>query len=95
MDAKAFLRKILATDTLLARLARIASAVHQRQCPDRLAYAVGFLVLRWAASAFYKDITGFMILLPAVVLAALAAGRIAGVTAVFASLIGGWLAGRD
>jgi PAS domain S-box-containing protein len=91
MGATAFLRQILATDTLLARLARARPHSRAVNVLIGVAYAVGFLALRWAASAFYKDITGFMILLPAVVLAGLAAGRIAGVTAVFASLIGGWL----
>lgn len=49
------------------------------------------LGVRWAFSAFYGDITGFMILLPAVILAALAGGRTAGFAATTTALAGGWL----
>ncbi|RYE55186.1 MAG: PAS fold family protein, partial [Hyphomicrobiales bacterium] len=42
-------------------------------------------------AVYYKDITGFIILLPAVALAGLSAGRIAGLASVFGSLCGGWL----
>ncbi|WP_235562739.1 PAS domain S-box protein [Brevundimonas sp. Root1423] len=56
-----------------------------------LAFAAASLALRWALSGFYGQISGFIILLPGVVLAALAAGRVAGVTTVVASLFGGWI----
>lgn len=49
------------------------------------------LAVRWALGFFYGGLTGFMILLPAVIVAALAAGRAGGVTAVVACLVGGWL----
>ena len=91
MGAGTFFRRIPTTDALLARLARTRPHSVGTSVLIGLAYAASFLLLRWAASAFYKDITGFMILLPAVVLAALTAGRVAGFTAVFASLMGGWL----
>ena len=91
MDATAFFRGSLATDSLLARLARARPRSPGAKVLIGALYAVAFLLLRWAASVFYQDIAGFMILLPSVVLAALMAGRIAGVTAVVTSLIGGWL----
>ena len=56
-----------------------------------LAFAAASLVLRWALSGFYGQISGFIILLPGVVLASLAAGRLAGLTTVLASLFGGWI----
>jgi PAS domain S-box-containing protein len=52
--------------------------------------AVGLLI-RAALNGFYGNITGFMILLPAVIVASLTAGRIAGVVATLACLVGGWL----
>jgi PAS domain S-box-containing protein len=61
----------------------------------RLAIGIGFaaavLALRWALGFFYGSLTGFMILLPGVVLAAIAAGRVAGVTAMVVALLGGWV----
>ena len=53
--------------------------------------AVLALAFRWVLTPLYGNVTGFMILLPAVVLAALAAGRIAGATAAVACLLGGWI----
>ncbi|CAN5231178.1 hypothetical protein BH10PSE2_BH10PSE2_17400 [soil metagenome] len=79
------------TDAILARLTRARPRSPVVKAVIGLGYAGAFLILRWAFSAFYQDITGFMILLPAVVLAGLAAGRTAGVTAVLGCLIGGWL----
>ncbi|CAN7376406.1 PAS domain S-box protein [Brevundimonas sp. LjRoot202] len=52
--------------------------------------AVVMLLVRATLSGFYADVAGFMILLPAVVVAALAGGRTAGVVAVFVCLFGGW-----
>ncbi|HEY1225313.1 MAG TPA: PAS domain S-box protein [Brevundimonas sp.] len=52
--------------------------------------ACAALAVRWALAPLYGSVTGFMILLPAVVLAALAAGRLAGAVAAVACLLGGW-----
>ena len=52
--------------------------------------AVVMLALRKALEGLYGDVTGFMILLPAVMIAALAGGIVAGLTAVVACLLGGW-----
>jgi PAS domain S-box-containing protein len=81
---------------MLARLARARGRPWWRNAITGLAFAAGGLALRWAGQAFYGEVTGFIILLPAVVLASLAGGRIAGVVATFACLFGGWLiAGLD
>jgi PAS domain-containing protein len=54
------------------------------------------LAFRWAASGLYPQVAGFTILLPGVLVAALAAGRTAGISATFAALLGGWwVAGPD
>ena len=55
-----------------------------------LASGAGGVVMRWLLGLFYAEVTGFMILLPWVIVAALAGGRLAGVTASAACLIGGW-----
>jgi len=55
-----------------------------------VAWAAAVLFVRAAASAFYGDVTGFMILLPGVILASLSAGRVAGIIALVACLLGGW-----
>ena len=55
-----------------------------------VACAAVMLGLRKALDGVYGDITGFMILLPAVMIAARAGGVIAGLTAVVACLLGGW-----
>ncbi len=70
----------------------------------RTSFAVAFLIgllgaavslaLRFGGQAFYGQVTGFMILLPGVILAALAGGRVAGLVAASASLAGGmWIVG--
>ena len=52
--------------------------------------AAAALIVRGALSGFYGNITGFTILLPAVIVASLAAGRLAGLTATMSCLLGGW-----
>lgn len=79
------------SDAVLARLARTPPMPLWRAAGLGAVFAAVFLGLRWALSAFYQDVTGFMILLPGVILAALAAGRAAGFTAVAVCLVGGWL----
>jgi PAS domain S-box-containing protein len=91
MDAFAFLRRIMNTDAGLLRLARARPVSPWRSALIGVFWAVAVLLVRASLAAFYKDVTGFMILLPGVVLAALSAGRIAGMTSVIACLGGGWL----
>ena len=83
--------RVSITDAALSRLARIAPHPWWASILIGLAFATGSLALRWALSGFYGQISGFIILLPGVVLAGLAAGRLAGMTAVVASLLGGWI----
>ncbi|MBO9500455.1 PAS domain-containing protein [Brevundimonas sp. A19_0] len=89
-------RARLSADAMLARLARTPPpGIVQSIVIGLLAAAAG-LAVRLALSTFYEGVTGFMILLPAVVLAALAGGRIAGGVAVIVCLLGGWwVAGPD
>ena len=83
-------------DRLLERLARTPPPTLLQAVLIGVLAAVAALLVRYALSTFYAEVTGFMILLPAVVLAALAGGRIAGAVAVVLCLLGGWyVAGPD
>jgi len=90
MSAIAFLGRNTTIDAALARLARTRPRSPVVSILIGMTWAIGALFLRWTASSFYGEITGFMILLPAVVLAALAAGRVGGIAALVAALLGGW-----
>jgi PAS domain S-box-containing protein len=81
----------LEPETILARLARAPLRPWWRNALTGLAFAAGGLTVRWAASSFYGEITGFIILLPVVILAALSGGRVAGLVATVACLLGGWI----
>ncbi len=91
MGAAAFLRRFTNTDAALARLARVPPQPVWINVLIGLGAASGGLLIRFAGSAFYGEVTGFIILLPAVFLAALAGGRLAGIVATLACLLGGWL----
>ncbi|MDP3403656.1 MAG: PAS domain S-box protein [Brevundimonas sp.] len=91
MGLTAVLGRALEPEAVLARLARTPARPWWRNVLTGLAFATGGLAVRWAGSAFYGEITGFIILLPAVVLAALAGGRTAGLVTTVASLLGGWI----
>ena len=83
-------------EAVIARLARVGARPWWQAVLLGLVFAAAGLALRWAGRAFYGEVTGFMILLPAVILAGLAGGRIAGVAAVLGCLFGGWIiAGPD
>lgn len=75
---------------MLEALARVPPLSWWRSALVGVACALAVLALRWAASGLYPQITGFMILLPGVIVAGLAGGRIAGLTATMAALLGGW-----
>ncbi len=81
----------LTPDAILARLARTRPEAWWANVLIGLGFAAAALFVRWAAQAFYGPVTGFIILLPAVILAALTGGRIAGVVATIACLLGGWV----
>ena len=91
MDAAAFLRRVSDADASLLRLARARADNAWRAMLIGLLWAAVMLLIRFAAASFYQEISGFVILLPGVILAALAGGRIAGLTSMFACLTGGWL----
>ena len=96
MGAVGVLRRILDIDAGVTRLARVGARRWWTQILIGLAGAAVVLLVRVALSAFYADITGFMILLPGVIVAALAGGRLAGVAAMLVCLFGGWaLIGPD
>ena len=88
MGVFASLKRAFDFEAGLASLARRPVAPVWGSLLIGLAGAALALVVRWAASGLYGHISGFMILLPGVVLAALAGGRIAGFTATLACLVG-------
>ena len=75
----------------MTRLARIRPRAWWASVLIGIVSAVVVLAIRGGLSTFYGGVTGFMILLPAVIVAALAGGRVAGVTALLACLFGGWV----
>ncbi|MFN7128530.1 MAG: PAS domain S-box protein [Brevundimonas sp.] len=90
MNANAFFTRFLDADRSLLALARLKCGSVGTRILIGVIGAGAALLLRAAGAAFYGEITGFMILLPGVILAALAGGRLSGATAVFTALIGGW-----
>ncbi|MFN4042007.1 MAG: PAS domain S-box protein [Brevundimonas sp.] len=90
MVAGPFLKALDAADTAVARLARRPRPSVVRALMIGLAAGGAGVLMRWLLGLFYAEVTGFMILLPWVIVAALAGGRLAGVMASAACLIGGW-----
>jgi PAS domain S-box-containing protein len=85
-----------AADAALSALARVPAQPWWANILIGLGFAAAVLAVRWGLNFWYQGVTGFIILLPGIVLAGLAAGRVAGVTAVAAALLGGWVvAGPD
>ncbi len=91
MNAVALFKRVTDTDAAMVWLARVRPKSFGLNILIGIAAALALLAVRWAFSAFYGNITGFMILLPAVILAALAGGRTAGFAATATALAGGWL----
>ncbi len=75
----------------VTRLARVKSRPWWVSVLVGIAAAAVMLAVRANLGFFYGNVTGFMILLPAVIIASLAAGRLAGLTATASCLLGGWL----
>lgn len=90
MKAGGILQRIPNVDEALLRLARIDVSSPLKQVLVGLGFAVLALGVRILLKSFFGDITGFAIMLPAVMLAALAAGRLGGLVALAAALIGAW-----
>ena len=78
-------------EEMLARLARVRVQYWWQSVLLGQGFAAAGLAIRWVGNAFYGNVTGFIILLPAVILAALTGGRIAGFSATLACLFGGWI----
>ncbi len=81
----------LTPDAVLGRLARSRPGPWWANLLIGAGFAAAALFVRWAGQAFYGQVTGFIILLPAVILAALTGGRVAGVAATVVCLLGGWV----
>ncbi|WP_245158181.1 MULTISPECIES: PAS domain S-box protein [unclassified Brevundimonas] len=79
-----------AADALVVRVARMPRPSMAGALLIGLSLGSAGVGLRFLLSLYYAEITGFMILLPWVILAALAGGRLAGVAAAITSLAGGW-----
>ena len=77
-------------DRGVARMARTPDLPWWGAALVGMGCAVVMIALRKALEGLYGDITGFMILLPAVMVAGLAGGVVAGLTAVVVCLAGGW-----
>ena len=96
MGARAFLKRVLDVDATVAWIAGVRPLPWWGQVLIGVFCTAVMLAVRLALDAFYGNLTGFMILLPAVIIAALAGGRVAGFVATLACLLGGWmLVGMD
>ena len=84
-------RRVLNIDAGITRLARVRTRGWWTAALIGAGSACVLLLVRWALSGFYAGFTGFMILLPALIVSTLAAGRVAGLTALLTCLAGGWL----
>jgi PAS domain S-box-containing protein len=91
LSAAGVIRRLFDIDAGVTRLARVRPRAWWGSVLIGIAAAVVALAVRLGLSAFYANITGFMILLPAVIVAALAGGRLAGIASLVACLFGGWL----
>ena len=90
MNTATLFKRMTDTDAAMVWLARVRPKTFGPSVLIGIAVALVMLAVRWGLSAFYGDLTGFMILLPAVILAALAGGRTAGFVATATALAGGW-----
>ncbi len=82
--------KGLSISAAVTRLARLKARTWWVSVLIGLACAAAALLLLGALSGFYANVSGFMILLPAVIVASLAGGRLAGLAATTTCLLGGW-----
>lgn len=89
MSAAAFFKRMLNADGALLALARLRPRSLLARLVAGLVCALAALAIRGALSAWYGGSTGFVVMLPGVLLAALAAGRLAGFVSLAACLAGG------
>jgi len=90
MSALGEFGKLVSIGAAVTRLARLKTRSWWVSALIGMACAAVALLIRVSLSEFYGNVTGFMILLPAVIVASLAAGRLAGLMATAVSLFGGW-----
>ncbi|MFN3668810.1 MAG: PAS domain S-box protein [Brevundimonas sp.] len=90
MSALGDIGRLFSITAAVTRLARVRTRPWWVSVLLGVGCAAVMLAVRANLSFFYHNVTGFMILLPGVIVASLAAGRLAGVTATAASLLGGW-----
>lgn len=91
MSALGDLAKLFNISAAVTRLARVKTRPWWVSILIGMGAAAVMLAIRASLGFFYGNLTGFMILLPAVIVAALAAGRLAGLTATATCLFGGWV----
>jgi PAS domain S-box-containing protein len=91
MSALGHFVRMFSIGSAVTRLARVKSRPWWVSVLVGIAAAAIMLAVRANLGFFYGNVTGFMILLPAVIIASLAAGRLAGLTATVSCLLGGWL----
>ena len=91
MGALGDLGRAIGVGAAVTRLARVQTRVWWVSLLIGVVTATAGLIVRAALSGFYGSNTGFMILLPAVIVASLAAGRVAGISAMLTCLLGGWV----
>ncbi|MBP8063060.1 MAG: PAS domain S-box protein, partial [Brevundimonas sp.] len=81
--------RVFSIGAAVTRLARVKSRPWWISALVGVVCAIGMLTVRTGLEGFYRGLAGFMILLPAVIVASLAAGRLAGLTATLTCLTGG------
>ena len=90
MSKTAFPKALSGADAMVLRLTLLRQKSVVGAILVGMAWALGGLAVRAAAASFYAEISGFIILLPAVILAGISAGRAGGWSAVACCLLGGW-----
>jgi PAS domain S-box-containing protein len=91
MGALGDLGRAIGVGAAVTRLARVQTRAGWVSLLIGVGTATAGLIVRAALGGFYGSNTGFMILLPSVIVASLAAGRVAGISALLTCLFGGWV----
>ena len=89
MSVRRWLRRTV--DSSVARVAGTPDLPWWGSAVAGVGCALAILALRKALEPLYGEMTGFMILLPAVMIAALTGGIMSGLVAVAACVFGGWI----
>ncbi|MEY4556565.1 MAG: hypothetical protein RL093_1684 [Pseudomonadota bacterium] len=81
--------RVFSISAAVTRLARVKTRPWWVSLLVGVVCAIAILTVRAGLESVYRGLAGFMILLPAVIVASLAAGRLAGLTATLSCLAGG------